>query len=499
MNKLIDALQTNDTFNKKGALAHSTTGSAIIDLFSIVGAVRTDPQKAVDLFYPAFLEDPLTAVRIAFYVRDPRSPGLGERAVGRALMRTIAINYPQIMKYNIGNVPAFGRWDDLYIFQNTAVEKEAMDLMVRNILSNDRLASKWAKREKQDKQLAKLTRFYLEEAIGREVTAKEYRQLIASNSDTVEQLMCANRWDEIAEIFDSIPSQAMKVYHAAFARRFPQEFEVEYLGAVERGEKEIKTGTLMPYQIVKQVGDKGSSSRAQEALWNNLPDYVSSSVVSPLAVVDTSGSMGDFGYYSSFGGGLDSSGLKPIHIALSLGLYLAERALGPFKDHFITFSNHPQLQTVVGRDLHEKLRNMNNANWDMNTNLRAVFELILDRAVRFNVPQEDMPNTILIMSDMQFDRAGDGMNDADWIAERYVNAGYNVPRIVWWHINAAHEGKVTYPQKASAIQTALVSGASATTFQLVLGEELSPMYVVDKAVNSGHYDSIQLPPGYASR
>jgi hypothetical protein len=255
----------------------------------------------------------------------------------------------------------------------------------------------------------------------------------------------------------------------------------------------------MPYQIVKQVGDKGSSSRAQEALWNNLPDYVSSSVVSPLAVVDTSGSMGDFGYYSSFGGGLDRSGLKPIHIALSLGLYLAERALGPFKDHFITFSNHPQLQTVVGRDLHEKLRNMNNANWDMNTNLRAVFELILDRAVRFNVPQEDMPNTILIMSDMQFDRAGDGMNDADWIAERYVNAGYNVPRIVWWHINAAHEGKVTYPQKASAIQTALVSGASATTFQLVLGEELSPMYVVDKAVNSGHYDSIQLPPGYASR
>jgi len=458
------------------------------------------------LFNEAFKQDPLTALRLAFYTRNPRGAGLKERLVGRALFRAIATNYPDVLVHNLHLIPEFGRWDDLFDLRGTLAFNEAMLLYKFALQEGDRddkaNASKWAPREKSAKsEDARILRSVLG------LTQKGYRQLLARQTHVVETLMCQNRWSEI--VYGELASQSLLKYNAAFYRHDGERFQA-WIDSVRRDvplamsapvtRGTIHVETLQPYQIIKRVEDQGGSSDALEAMWENLPNYLKENS-SAIVVADVSGSMNHW----SDSGQLPN-GLTPMHFSVSLAIYAAERLRGPFQGKFITFSGKPTLQTVRGADLKEKLDNLVRADWAMNTNLRATFDLLLNTAREHNVPEEDMPDSIVIISDMQFDggqysyrRSGicltnASLNDADWIRTQYQAAGYNVPKVIWWRINASYG--LNFPIKMDHIGMATVSGASASAFKTIFSAELTPEAVVDDAVNSGDYDRVTLPPHF---
>jgi hypothetical protein len=210
-------------------------------------------------------------------------------------------------------------------------------------------------------------------------------------------------------------------------------------------------------------------------MWKSLPDFIGDNFDNALAVVDTSGSM---------------RGL-PIQVALSLGLYLAERNKGIFNNHFITFSKKPELQEVLGDTLGDKLRNMSQADWDMNTDIQSVFSLILNTAIKNNVPQEELPSKIFIISDMEFDKCvGSGNNKTVFgeLANDFAKFGYVIPELVFWNVNAL---STHFPVKYNETGTALVSGCSPTVFKnLLAGKEMTPYAMMLDVLNNERYDIV---------
>lgn len=480
MTNLLNGLKnaSNVAYTENGARAYATTGSALLDFFSQGGALRNtaDSQK-IALFTRAFAENATLALKALFYFRDVRG-GQGERNTFRVVASYLANQHTDAMRKNLQWIPVFGRWDDLYTFVGTRLEKDALAILARQFREDveaerPTLLGKWLKSENassiETKKLGKLTR----QTLG--LTPKQYRQALTglrSKIQIVETLMSANEWTAIE--YEKLPSQAGMRYRQAFYRHDEAGY-TNFVGEVTRGEKKINTKTLYPYEIVHQILNgrmerigtvynvgvrEANDADVLNALWQNLPDYFDGKTENSLAVVDTSGSM---------------SGL-PIEIAISLGIYTAERNRGAFHNHFMTFSNRPALVELQGTGIVERVRNLSRAQWDMNTNIEAVFDLILATAVKNNISEDEMVKRIFIISDMEFDRCATGGNDKalfDTIRERYERAGIKMPDLVFWNVNARN---IQSPSTMSATGVQLVSGASPSIFTNLLKGRLLTAY-----------------------
>ena len=190
-------------------------------------------------------------------------------------------------------------------------------------------------------------------------------------------------------------------------------------------------------------------------------------------------------------------------VSISLGLYTSERMGGVFKDQFVTFSGTPELLKLSGT-LSQRYDQMARSNWAMNTDLGAVFKLILNAAVKNGVAQKEMPTKILILSDMEFDACvttgGTGkmaghystggsavsVSAMEFIEQEYAAAGYKVPQIVFWNLSGRNgNSPVTY----NKVGAALVSGFSPSIVKSVLGgEEMTPISIMLKTVMCERYD-----------
>jgi hypothetical protein len=216
-----------------------------------------------------------------------------------------------------------------------------------------------------------------------------------------------------------------------------------------------------------------------DKLWENLPDLLSESDENILPMIDVSGSM--------FG--------EPLAVAISLGMYLAERSKGEFKDTFLTFSENPRLVKLVGDTVKERMKNINNADWGMNTNFTEAYEHILRVAQKHNVMKDSMPTMILVMSDMQFDESqniynGQFQTHYSHMEDEYEKAGYDFPKIVFWNLDT-HFGT---PAKCSDVNVAMVSGFSPSIMKAILNaEEFNPMSVMLEALESIDLDYRNLP------
>jgi hypothetical protein len=275
----------------------------------------------------------------------------------------------------------------------------------------------------------------------------------------------------------------MMKYRKAFDKHDHVRFE-EFIGKVNTGEAKINSSVLYPHEIVGKVMDHQIDNSIAEAMWNNLPDWINGSDENSIAVVDTSGSMWG----------------TPIQVAISLGLYMAERATGPYKDHFITFSANPELQSVRGDTLATRVRNMENASWNMNTNIEAVFDLILNTAIKHDISQDEMVKRLYIVSDMEFDAAtGSGgynyVPTADetlfqTIRNKFAKAGYEMPALVFWNVNARNK---QFPMKMDERGFVNVSGFSPSIFKtLMTGEFTTPYELMLGVLNSERYAPIQV-------
>lgn len=480
MSTFTNAMTSHDARTANGALMHSTAGTAVIDLFFQIGAVRGRAESEVEsMFTKALGEDPLTAMKILFYSRDIRG-GQGERKTFLVIARYMAVMHPDLMRKNLYLVPEYGRWDDLFVFMDTELEKDALTLIRTALLEGNGLCAKWMPREKSAKKaLARKLRAYLG------MNAKEYRKMLSRLTKVVETQMCDKEWNAIE--YSHVPSIAMKSYRKAFARHSPERWD-SYLTAIEKGDPNVKinASAIFPHDIVKSwvgysygAAPSRNEIRAAEAQWQALPDYMGENSGKVMVMADISGSMWS---------GINQS-LQPIQASVSLALYIAERCKGPFKDFYMSFSGSPQFIKLQGANIYEKIRNINSTNAGYNTDINKAFRVLLDRAVSHSVSQEDMPETLLIISDMQFD-SGEirGKTNLEVMREQYRAAGYTMPNIVFWNVNARGGA----PAKSNDSGVALVSGYSPSVLKSILGGDLSPMAVIERAINNGRYDAVTI-------
>ena len=474
MNTLIDALGGN-ALTDNGALTNPTSGNANVDLFFTIGSARNSDISS--LFDEAMKENVDLAARNLLWARDVRR-GAGERNTFRKLL-SILINSDDPSKHELASrilskVPELGRWDDLFVAFGTPLEGQAI-FLITNGLEDEKtqgLVAKWLPRNKH--VVAKALRNWLK------LSPKEYRKLIVGLSDTVEQKMSSKDWNEIE--YSHVPSVAFSRYRSAFLRNDEDRFTA-FIESVNKGEATVNADAVFPHDILRNIIDVDGCIKAIideaaiEAQWKSLPNYLEDNDERIIPVVDTSGSM-------SFLKNKISGSLYPLHVSLSLGLYLAERIEGPFANHFIAFSDYPSLHKLRGNNIVEKIKNLKRDAMGYGTDFVKVFENILEKAREFNVPSSEMPTMVLVLSDMEFNNSGSKTN-FEVIKALYESHDYKMPKIVFWNLNArTGNNPVTIHDK----DVALVSGFSPSILKSLLGGNLNPEQVMMDTLNVERYN-----------
>lgn len=454
MSKLVQALD-NTTHTANGAVTFKSTGSACLDLFSIIGASRG---KDVSGSFLKSLEESFdVTLRILLWSRDVRG-GAGERGTFKRLL-TLLINKGDegVIRKIISKIPEIGRWDDLDLFWGTEYEKVAASFWLSAIRDGNGLASKWApsKFKKGATPLA---------IVGGFKNEREWRKFLVPLRSTVEQLMCAGEWEEVPH--GKLPSLASSRYDQAFQRHDDSGLYAVYKASLEKGEVKINAGALFPYDPIKAFRNTRDEV-VPAAQWAALKDFITTDR-NFLPIIDVSGSMS-----TPVGG---NANLRSVDIAVSLGMYLAERNKGMFKDVFLTFHSTPKLVQMKG-SFGQRVNQVYGADWGGSTDLQKSFKLILDAAVANNLSEGDMPTHVLLISDMEFNqvegRWDKNKTNFQAIEEQYKQAGYKRPQIIFWRVDS---GAPNAPIKFDQFGTALVSGfIPAIIKPLLEGGDLSPM------------------------
>lgn len=469
-NSFVNAVKNQSARTENGMKARASTASAAVDLFYNMGASRG--KNIVPQFTAAMAENKDYALRIAQWARDVRE-GSGERQIFRDILKHLATTDIDSAAVLLRKVPELGRWDDVLVLLGSPLEQKVFEMIGEALEAGNGLCAKWMPR--QGREAARIRN-----ALG--YSPKFYRKRLVELSKVVETLMCKNNWDEIN--FSHVPSVAASRYKKAFYRHTPK--YAEYVAQLVKQdadptvEKTVKVNAsaIFPHDVLKgRIGsyygvNKNWSQTELDlinAQWNALPNYVGDKNV--LAIVDVSGSM---------------SGL-PMEVAISLGLYFADKNTGKFKDTFLTFSSNPELLYLKG-NIGQKIDQMSRSEWGMSTNLHAAFEKILDVAVKGGVPQEEMPETLFILSDMQFNACVRYDDSAiEMIRRKYEKAGYELPQVVFWNLRAAGNAPVSFNEKG----VALVSGFAPSIAKTVLAgdfEEFTPEAIMRKAIMKPRYD-----------
>lgn len=485
---------SNIAYTEKGAITNKSTLSSVLDWFGQGGALRQRaPQEIVNLFTRAYAEDKLLAMKILFYFRDVRE-GQGERNTFRILMNYLGQNYADVARKNLYNVPFYGRFDDLYSLVGTPLEDEVFALFAKQLkqdLHNMKtgesvsLLAKWLKSENTSSEescrLGRKTREALD------LTPKRYRKILSALRNYINVLetkMCAGKWDEIN--FEQVPSKASLNYRKAFGRHDQTRYAA-YLESVKKGEKKMNATAVYPYEIFRSLvknpyGEPAPS--AQEILqadlqWKAMPNWMGKKEHKGIVIADCSGSM--------------FSGVPNIFVAVSLAIYFAERNVGPFKDLWMNFSESPSFQRLMGSNLYEKYQNMDKNNWGGTTNLQSAFDMIINTAIQNKVTQKDMPAVLYIVSDMEFDAAGNYSNNTtnfQVMKDKYEAAGYQIPRVVWWNVSGRNEN---FPIRMDDTGTCIVSGCSPSILKSLLSaESFDPMSIVYETINTPRYERVQV-------
>jgi hypothetical protein len=439
------------TYTENGALSNATTKSACLDFFACAGNHNDFSAQ----FWAAYKEDASLAIRILLWARDCRG-GSGAKATFKAVLRQMAEKNMVLLQSLFPYIPEFGSWKD--VFTTFPVPYDWMSMAVARRLKNEGEHSLLCKYIPRKGPWFGALR---EKMI---MSQSEFRHYIVSRSATVEQEMCAQKWADIN--YSAVPSRAGMLYKNAFIKHDEVRY-VDYISSVLKGEKKINASVLYPNELVARA--ENDRSEAYEAMWNALPDYMEGSTERILPICDTSGSMAG----------------TPIEVSVGLGMYISERTQGPFKNMFMTFSAHPQLQKLSGTFL-ERMKQLNDADWGMITNLQRTFEEILKYALKNNVSEDQMPTKLLIISDMQFDEAVgyDGTN-FEAIQEKYRNAGYHMPSIIFWNVRGVFtDTPITKDDK----NVAIVSGYSPAILKSVLkGDAITPERVMHLTVDIPRY------------
>lgn len=470
-------IETSTTLTENGGRALSTTGDKLLNLFAVLGALRSRPTDVIDKFDAAFRENADLATKMAFYGRDVRG-GLGERAVGRLMLRELALLYPEVVVVNFKNIVKFGRYDDLFVFFDTSVETDMIEFIKKHLVLDYKcmksyqqvsLLAKWMPSVNASSEHTKALAHRFVKAFN--TTPREYRKTLSALRkyiDVTEVKMSANKWTDID--YKAVPSNAMSNYSSAFARHDYEGFN-RYMDAVKSGDVKINAATLYPYNVIETMYGNRDVAEAQ---WKALPNYVEGDN-NFLIMADVSGSMMG----------------RPMETSVGLAIYFAERNHGVFANKFMTFTDIPKIVDVAGNDLFDKYCSVSD-HVGYNTNLEAAFEAILSTAVRTKCPQADLPKALVIISDLEIDRwNGGSLTFTEEMRKRFTEHGYEMPKLVYWNVDSR---KDTFLASKNDPNVILVSGQSASTFKnLIKGIDLSAFEIMVQTLNDPRYDCVVVP------
>lgn len=472
--------ELNKALTENGAATNESTLDSLLDFFYHAPAKRGQPEIE-DMFFKALSSDDKTATQIMFYLRDPRG-GQGERDSFRRCLKILAKERPTMFEAVLKLIPEYGRWDDILEF----VDNDAVKNLIWQQLKQDleymtdgksvSLLAKWMPSiNTSSKKTAALGRKW---AKAWDVSEQKYRKTLSAlrrQIDIVEAKMSANKWSDVN--YSAVPSRASMIYKEAFKRHDLVRYD-EFTTKALNGEVKINSSVLFPYDIVKKYGFSHGYSQSDfdatlEAQWKQLPNYADTTK-NALVVADVSGSMsGD-----------------PMAVCLSLAIYIAERNSGCFKDQFITFSGNPKLQTLVGNTLRDKLKNLSAANWDMSTDIEAVFNLVLKAAINNKVSQEELPDSIFIISDMEFNVCTSDAETTNFESAKkaFESAGYTLPKLIFWNVaSRGMQAPVTKDEKG----VYLVSGCSPSIFQkAVNAAATTPLEMMSEVLSNPRYAAV---------
>ena len=475
--------EANKTYTENGSVTYRSTGRDCLDLFATIGALRRESEQEITArFLRAYAEDPDLAMKILFYGRDVRG-GLGERRVFRILLRWLAVSKPESVVRNLPYVAEYGRWDDVLVLLDTPCRAEALALLKQQFdadlaaLSSDgdvSLLGKWLPSVNASNDETVRAAKQIANAFG--LSNRDYRKTLTKLRAQIRILENNLRERDYTFDYSKQPSKAMFKYRKAFLRNDAERYGA-FMQRVSTGEVKLNTGALYPYEIIEKAYHCDDAERLSlDATWRALADYTQDE--NALVVADGSGSM--------YWGGKP----MPAAVAQSLAIYFAEHNRGAFRNHFITFSMNPRLVEIKGRDIVDKARYCETFNECANTNIQKVFELVLNAAVRNRVPQKDLPSTLYIISDMEFDScaAGASLTNFEYAAKLFRQAGYRLPNVVFWNVSSRNQQQ---PVTMNEQGVALVSGCSPRIFSMVMEGSLDPFTFMLCVIDTERYAPIR--------
>lgn len=478
MNSFAFAVNNQSARTENNMAALKSSGSALMDFFYSAGASRG--KNIIPAFVSAYVENSEYALRIVQWLRDVRG-GSGERELFRNILRYLERTSPEDALRLLKKIPEIGRWDDCFIFETPDLKFAAFEMVANALKDGNALAAKWTPRIKSAKASIAIE---FQKYLG--LSPRQYRKMLSSMTNVVETQMCENQWDDIN--FSHVPSLAATRYKKAFNRHTPK--FAEYVEALKSGDPSvsINAGAVYPHDIIKELVDVSLSSKKLtkpeldhiEMQWNALENFIGDHNILPL--VDVSGSM-----TAPIGGKL--SGLNCMDVAISIGLYCADKNTGPFNGIFLSFSEYPEIYHLKG-NIVQKTGQMLRSHWGMNTDLNEAIDKILQVAIESNVSKDEMPSILLILSDMQFDmcvRFDDSANEM--IKRKYAESGYTMPNVVFWNLNNYANVPVKFDERGIA----MVSGFSPSILKAVLSAdfaEFTPWNIMMKAIMKSRYDLV---------
>lgn len=476
--------EDNKTVTENGASTYISTESECLDLFATIGALRRESDNEIETrFIRAFSENRDIAMKLLFFARDIRG-GLGERRVFKVILNWLAKNEPQTVRKNIEYVAEYGRFDDLLVLMGTSLEKDMLDALKKQFQADMEALEKGGEVSLLGKWLPSVnasnkTTVKYAKRIAKHFGMNEasYRKALVALRSRIRIIENNLREKDYTFDYSKQPSKAMLKYRKAFARNDAVRYRA-FLDKVLSGEAKLNIGTLMPYELIRPIirGNAGEEERkALNASWISQEDLGSGE--NSLAVIDGSGSMYGWGEP------------MPATVALSLGIYFAERNKGAFGNHFITFSENPRLVEIKGEDIFEKVRYCASFNEIANTNIQKVFELILDTAKKNSVPDEELPRKLYIISDMEFDSCAEdaSMTNFEYAKKIFAEAGYTLPEIVFWNVASRNRQQ---PVTKNEQGVALVSGCTPRLFTMAANGTMEPYVFMREVIESERYAKI---------
>lgn len=476
--------EANMTHTENGAVTYRSTQSECLDLFATIGALRRESDEEItNRFLRAYAENADLAMKTLFFARDIRG-GIGERRVFRTILKWLAANEPQSLEKNIQYIAEYGRYDDLLSLMGTTCEGKALQCIKKQLAADCAaleagesvsLLAKWLPSVNASNEDAIRKAKRIARAMG--MNDAQYRKTLSALRAKISIIENNLREKDYTFDYSKQPSKAMFKYRKAFMRNDGDRYGA-FMNRVAEGTEQLHTGSLTPYELIKPFFSGNipvQERKAIDATWKAQEDFTGGE--NALVVIDGSGSM--------------YCGADPIPatVALSLGIYYAERNTGAFHNHFITFSENPKLVEIKGKDIYEKVRYCHQFNEVANTNIQRVFELILKTAVKNRVPQSEMPTKIYIISDMEFDYCTEdcSLTNFEYAQQLFAENGYQLPEVVFWNVSSRNQQQ---PVRVNDRGVALVSGCNPRIFSMLKAGILSPYAFMMDVLGSARYAAI---------